>query len=179
MAGGASCAAIPGVMKTRQARPRQQTPKEVLDALLGFVERKWYDGDRVNFTKDSRRILQWVLLWPAREFFNPKGVALPADRYRELMLKVLMDATVFQTCKITYRPAWLAKVVQSHFKIHGDEIYDEAKSIRTLAEHALLTIGKLDRKADAIVPDFTAASRLLDRPKQHRKAHRKNQLTLL
>lgn len=165
---------------SRKDRPRQQTPKEVLDALLGFVERKWYDGDSVNFTKDTRRLLQWVLLWPAREFFNKKGVAVPAARYRELMMQILMDATVFQTGNIAYRPAWLGKVVQSHFQIHGDEIYDEAKSIRTLADHALLTLGKLDRTGqDALVPDFTAASRLLDRKNKVQKKPLKEQLTLL
>lgn len=164
----------------RQNRPRQQTPKEVLDALLGLVQRKWYDGDPVNFAKDQRRLLQWVLLWPARHFFTPKGVSVPAERYRELMMKILMDATVFQTGPIKYRPAWLMQVIQSHFRVHGDEIYEEAKSMRTLMEHNLLTLGKLDRSGqDALVPDFNAASRLLDRKKPASKPARKEQLTLL
>jgi hypothetical protein len=164
----------------RQNRQRQQTTKAVLDALLGFVQRKWYEGDPVNFAKDNRRLLQWVLLWPARHFFTPKGVTVPADRYRDLMMKVLMDATVFQTGPIKYRPAWLMQVVQSHFKVHGDDIYDEAKSIRTLAEHALLTLGKVDRSGqDALVPEFVAASRLLDRKKPVSKRTNKDQLSLL
>jgi hypothetical protein len=29
-------------------------------------------------------------------------------------------------------------VIQSHFKHHGDEIYEEVKSIRTLTENALV-----------------------------------------
>ena len=170
-----------GPAKRRQTpRPRQQTPKEVLDGLLELVQRKFYQGEGVQFCKDRRLVLQWVLLWPAREFFNPKGVAVPADRYREILSGILIEAAAHQTGPIRYRPAWLAQVVQSHFRIHGEELYEEAKSLRTLAEHALLTLGKLPPKSDAeIVPSFVAASRLLDRPKTVKKSPVKEQLSLL
>lgn len=164
---------------TRPDRPKQQTPKEVLDALLRLIERKWYEGDRVSFLKDQKLLLKWVVLWPARHFFDAKGVSMPADRYRELMGKILLEAVAHQADNIRYRPAWLAQVVQSHFKIHGEEIYTEAKSARTLAEHALLILGKLPTSnQDAIVPEFAAASRLLDAKKRSLKPSRNGQLNL-
>lgn len=162
------------------ARPRQQTPAEVLDALLDLVRRKFYDGEAVQFAKDRRLILQWALLWPAREWFAPKAVTVPAGRYREILSGILVEAAAHQTGPIRYRPAWLGQVIQSHFRIHGEEIYQEAKSSRTLAEHALLTLGKVPvARQDQAVEQLAAASRLLDRPKRVKKPVRKEQLSLL
>lgn len=152
----------------KTARPRQQTTPEILEALLGLVQRKFYVGDGVSFAKDRRPILQWALLWPAREWFAPKAVSLPAARYQEIMTKIIMEASVFQADKIRYRPAWLARVIQSHFSIHGDEIYDEAKALRTVAENALVSLGKLPTREDGLVKDFAAASRLLEKSRRPR-----------
>jgi hypothetical protein len=130
----------------------------------------WCSGNstrvrRVQFAKDRTRILQWALLWPAREWFKPKAVSLPAARYQEILTKVIMEATVHAAEKINYRPAWLAKVIQSYFAIHGEEIYNEGKSLRTVAENTLLALGKLPQRADGLVDAFSAASELLDAAK--------------
>lgn len=168
-------------MKPHHVRAIQQTPKEVLEALLGLVQRKFYAGDAVNFAKDKKRILQWALLWPAREWFKPKSVSLPAARYQEILTKVIMEATIYQAEKINYRPAWLARVIQSHFAMHGDEIYEEGKAVRNVAENALLALGKLPVREDALVNDFAAASHLLDaKPAKRKRAIQiDNQLNLL
>lgn len=152
----------------RSARPRQQTTPEILEALLGLVQRKFYAGDAVSFAKDRRPILQWALLWPAREWFTPKAVALPAARYQEILTKIIMEASVFQADQIRYRPAWLARVIQSHFAIHGDEIYDEAKALRRVTENALISLGKLPQREDGLVKEFAAASQLLDKSRPQR-----------
>lgn len=147
-------------------RPKQSTPQEVLESLLGLVQRKFYQGQAVEFAKDRKRLLQWAILWPARHFFNPKGVTVPAERYRELLTQIIMDAVVHGAEKVRYRPAWLMQVVQSHFAIHGEQIYTEAKSARALAENTLLAVGKLPVRNDGLVDQFTAASRLLDTTKK-------------
>ncbi len=166
------------------ARPRQQTPAEVLDALVDLVRRKFYEGEAVQFAKDRRLILQWALLWPAREWFGPKAVTVPAVRYREILSGILVEAAAHQTGPIRYRPAWLGQVIQSHFRIHGEEIYQEAKSARTLAEHALLSLGKVAvARPERAVEELAAASRLLDVGKAVRKPAKKGmgkeQLALL
>lgn len=161
----------------------QTTSKEVLEGLLALVQRKFYAGEAVQFAKDRRHLLQWALLWPARHWFKEKEVALPEARYQEILSKVIIEAAAFQTGPIRYRPAWLGEVIQSHFRIHGEEIYAEAKAMRTLAEHTLLQLGKLPtRPQDALVNEFDAASRLLDRPKAKKtvaKPVAKEQLNLL
>lgn len=168
----------------RADRPRQQTPNEVLDALLDLVKRKFYAGEGVQFAKDRRLILQWALLWPAREWFAPRAVTVPAGRYREILAGILVEAAAHQTGAIRYRPAWLGQVVQSHFRIHGEEIYQEAKSARTLAEHALLSLGRVAvARPERAVEQLAAASRLLDVGKPIRKPVKngvvKDQLSLL
>jgi hypothetical protein len=125
-------------MKTNRSnqRAKQPTPKELTDDLLGFLQRKFYDGDPKCFAQDRSLLLAWAVLWPA-SWLNGKGVSLPTERYRQIFMAVFMDSIVHGTSKIKYRPAWLKQVIQSHFRIHGDEIYAEAKSARTLVENAL------------------------------------------
>lgn len=151
-------------------RPRQVTTQEVLDGLLGLVRRKFYDGEAVQFAKDRRNILQWALLWPARSWFDPKGLSVAPERYQELLAKIIVEAAAFQAQKIKYRPAYLRQVVQSHFAVHGDELYEEAKAVRTLAQNALATLGKLPPAPDRLVTDLATPSRLLDASKRAPKS---------
>ena len=158
----------------------QPTPDALLAELLDFLQRKFYEGHAVNFTKDRRRLLDWVVLWPAK-WLNERGVTLPAERYREIFFTVFMDGLVFGNVgQITYLPAWLAKVIQSHFQHHGDEIYQEAKSMRSMVEETMILTGKLAvRKADP-VNTLAQAAALLRQPKKRSKIRpQKAQLSLL
>jgi hypothetical protein len=158
---------------------KQQTSQELLDDLLGFLERKFYEGHRVEFLKDRRRLLAWVVLWPA-VWLHERGVTLPDDRYRQIFMAVFMDALrLGDTGNIKYLPAWLAKVIQSHFAVHGDEIYEQAKSIRTLTEHALLSAGKAIQARPDPVRELAVAARLVKAAKPARKPTQKEQLSLL
>jgi len=158
---------------------KQQTSQELLDDLLGFLERKFYEGHRVDFLKDRNRLLNWVVLWPAT-WFHEKGVSLPDDRYRQIFMEVFMTALQMgDTGNIKYLPAWLAKCIQSHFAIHGDELYDAAKSMRTLTEHALLSAGKASVVRPDPVRELAAAARLVKAAKPTRKPSLKEQLKLL
>ena len=117
--------------------------KELTDDLLAFIQRQFYEGDPAGFGKDKRRLLLWVVLWPAT-YLEERGVTLPAARQKEIFISTIMLALQQgNTGGIKYRPAWLGRVIQSHFKIHWDEIYQEAKSVRSLADHALLVAGRL------------------------------------
>ena len=121
----------------------QATSQELTDDLLEFIQRKFYEGDVAGFTKDKRRLLLWVVLWPAT-YLDERGVTLPGSRLKEIFMDTVMLALQQgNTGNIKYRPAWLGRVIQSHFKIHWDEIYQEAKSSRSLADHALLVAGRL------------------------------------
>ena len=161
---------------------KQPTPQELRDACLDFLQRKFYQGHAVDFAKDRPRLLAWVVLWPAK-WLNERGVTIPASRYQELFQTVIMDALrLGDTGNITYLPAWLAKVIQSHFACHGDEIYAEAKSMRTLVEHTMLITGQMPHAAPDPVRELAAAAALLKprkAPKRPSKASVNDQLTLL
>lgn len=164
----------------RRAPSRKQaTPVELRDELLAFLERKFYQGHRIEFVKDRPRLLAWVVLWPAK-WLNDRGVTIPADRYREIVMGIFMDSLRFgQVEKVTYFPAWLAKVIQSHFAVHGDEIYDEGKNLRTVVETTTMALGRLQVASPDPVRELAQAARLLKTKKRPAKAPVKQQLTLL
>jgi hypothetical protein len=166
-------------MKPR--RPKQLTPKELTDTLLDFLARKFYPDDVTSYMKDRSRLLAWVVLWPA-SWLNKKGVSLPADKYRELFFQVFFEAKACGTEKIKYRPAWLRMVIQSHFLHHGDEIYERAKSIRSLVEHIVLSTGKRPDSAEAHPTDDMARARQIiaqAKPVKRKKQPNNDQLTML
>jgi hypothetical protein len=162
-----------------QRRPKQPTPQELTDSLLDFLERKFYQGRALNFAKDRPRLLKWVILWPA-SWLNKRGVTVPADRYRELFMAVFIDGLRFgNTGNITYLPAWLAKVIQSHFAHHGDEIYDQAKSMRNLVDQAVTIASRPVQQAPDTVRAMAQAASLLKPKRMLKKQPPKAQLNLL
>lgn len=170
-------------MKRRpQTKPsrKQPTSDELLGSCLSLIQRKFYEDHAGSFAKDRPRLLKWVVLWPAR-WLNERGVTISADRYKEIFDAVLLDALAqCRQAKINYLPAYLATVIQSHWRIHGEEYYAQAKSVRNLAENALLMAGKITgQAAPDPIRELATASRLLKPKKKPLKSPLKDQLTLL
>jgi hypothetical protein len=165
--------------KTLNSR-RQPTPLELRDSILTLIRVKFYqDQPPATFFKNSRHLLSWVGLWPAT-WLDSRAVTLPIDRYREILAKILVDAAAnIRATKVTYLPAYLRQVVQSHFRIHGETYYDEAKAIRNQVEHALLVAGQARSTAPDPVRELAQAAALLKPAKRTPKAPVKDQLTLL
>lgn len=167
----------------RPARPasRQATPEELVADLMDFLRRKFYAaGEWVTFQKESKHLKAWVVLEPAK-WLDDQGLSIPVDDYRSLFLNVMQDALSHGNLgEITYRPAWLRRVIQSHLAHHGDAIREKAKSLRTLAEHQILSLGRIAQNA---APDpvrtLAAAARLLERKPRVEKAPARDQLSLL
>jgi hypothetical protein len=137
----------------------QMTSQQVTDDLLELIRRKFYEGEAVEFNKDKRRLLALVVLWPA-EYLHERGVTLPPERYKELFINVIMGVLQMgDTGAIRYRPGYLGTAIQKHFKIHWDEIYQEAKSARSLAEYAVTVAGRLPvaKAADPVTEMALAA----------------------
>jgi hypothetical protein len=169
-------------------RPRQVVSEEVQRSLLELIQRKFYQGQAVHFAKHRKDLLHMVIYWPAREWFRPKALSVSNGRYLQILSAILIEAAAFQRGPLYYPPAWLGKSVQDHFAIQGERYYAEAKSARSLADHALATLGKLTpREHDDVVERFAEASRLLDASKTVAKravkaapkSPRNDQLTLL
>ena len=127
---------------------KQPTPKEVTDACLEFLRRTFYSfpgGDRAYF-QQRRDLLRRVVLWPA-SWLDGKGVTIHGDAYREIFMKVFMQAAAHVESKIKYPPAYLAQVIQSHFKIHGEDYYEAAKATRNQVDHVMMMAGQLAKQS--------------------------------
>lgn len=147
-------------------RARQVVSEEVQRSLLELIQRKFYAGRAVQFAKDRKDVLHMVIYWPAREWFRPKSLSVPNERYLQILTDILIQAAAFQTEPLRYPPAWLGAAVTKHFAHQGERYYAEAKTARSLADHALATLGKLTpREHDDVVERFSEASRLLEASK--------------
>ncbi len=164
------------------ARPatRQPTPAELTGKCLSFLQRKFYEGHGDTFAQDRQRLLKWVVLYPA-QYLNEQGVTLPLDRYQQIFESVFMDAAMFQKQEvIRYLPGYLAIVMKRHFDYHGEEYYNEGKSIRAVADHVLLTVGQpAVQAAPDPIRDLARAARLLKAKTKGFKQEFKDQLNLL
>lgn len=169
-------------MKRNFQRLKQPTPEELTDACLDLLRRKFYNqpGDERCFFQDRSRLLDWVVLWPAA-WLNGKGVTIHGDAYREIFQKVFFQASAHVESKVKYRPAYLCQVIQSHFKIHGEDYYDQAKAVRNIVEQTLLLVGHHKHPASDPVREMAAARQILTRWKKKtaQKMPVKAQLTLL
>jgi hypothetical protein len=143
-------------MKRRpQSRPatKQPMPEELLGQCLSFLQRKFYENHADSFAQDRQRLLKWVVLWPAK-WLDERGVSLPLNRYRDIFMAVFMDAAMFQAqTKINYLPAYLRVVLEKHFAHHGEDYYDEAKSIRAQVDTALQIAVKIGKPVAQAAPD--------------------------
>jgi hypothetical protein len=168
-------------MRKNYQRIPQPTPQDLTDSCLNFLRTKFYRDDAVSFAKDRSRLLEWVVLWPA-SWLNDRGVTIHGDAYREIFIKTFLEADMHRATKITYLPAWLRYVIQSHFKIHGEDYYQAAKNVRTLAEHALIVAGQHRQPTPDPVREMANAHQILASQKRRltpSKRPVKQQLNLL
>ncbi|HEV2692409.1 MAG TPA: hypothetical protein VG347_05885 [Verrucomicrobiae bacterium] len=149
----------------------QPTPEELTDSCLHILRSKFYQGDDKCFYQDRALLLKWVVLYPAR-LLNKQGVTLHGDQYREIFHKVVIQAAAFVTSKVKFRPAYLRQVIQSHFKIHGEEYYDQAKAVRNLADQALIVLGTLRPPMPDPVQEMAKAADILSVGKPKRTSRK-------
>lgn len=157
-------------MKPSRTQIKQPRSDEVRDTILNFIRTHFYQGQYVNFVKHRRHLLQWVVFRLA-VYLDSKSVTIPPQRYIEIMCVkpgILMEALRFgNTGNITYLPAWLGKCVQSHLAVHGENYYEEGKTLRNTLD---ATLKFAQKQVSTITPDATrelaAAARLLKGPKR-------------
>ena len=165
-------------------RPKQQTSTELRNALLEFIQTKFYPAPEhwLTFQKDQPRLLAWVVLWPAK-WLDERGVTLPAARYQELIVNALLEGLRHgDTANIAYLPAWLGRVVQSHFNHQEEVIYAEAKSLAPTLEQTLAglaAVAAAARQPDPVREMATAAGLLKPAKKASAKPAGNGQLSLL
>jgi hypothetical protein len=169
-------------MKPNRQHVKQPRSDEVRDTILNFIRRKFYEGHWVEFAKQRRHLLQWVVFELA-VYLDSRAVTIPATRYIEIMVGekgILMEAIRFmQVEKMTYIPAYLRRCVQSHLTVHGEDYYDEGKSLRNALDNTLKFVQKQVAVEADPVRELASAARLLKTQKRAFKAPQKQQPNLL
>ena len=155
-------------------RLKQPVPEDLRNSILGLLKSKFYGGpdqaaEAQEFAQDRKRLLGWVVLWPAK-WLDERAATIHGEAYREIFNKVFLQAAAHVTSKVKYRPAYLMQVIQSHFRIHGEDYLDQAKAIRAVADHALFIAGQARQPAPDPVAELAKAKRLLDAPKRKKTA---------
>lgn len=153
-----------------EPRPRATASAELLERLLGLVRGQFCSDLTDKEWFQHRRFIQAkVLLWPAA-FMRGKGFILPERRYEEIMRGIFQEIKRHgQTGAIRYWPGYLMKCVQDHWRHHWEEYYQEAKSVRALAEQALMA-GRVAPQSDRSVEALAAAQKVLAATVRRKKA---------
>jgi hypothetical protein len=166
-----------------EMRPRQDVAREIVADLLGAIRGSFYgDLPPKRWFEDMDFLSRKVVLWPAG-WLSGKGVSLPASRYKQILLDIVRTAKLNgDTSAVKYWPAYLAKCVQSHFRIHGEEYYEEGKSARSILDGVLLRAGQALKTSGCSDPIMAMADakRALEATRAHKrpKSAKDRQLTL-
>ena len=149
----------------------QSTPDELIQDLLGVIRSQFYaDAGPKKWAQDLSFVRKHVVLWPA-SWLNSRGVTLRPDRYRDLVLGVLNEVKRHgQTGAVRYWPGYLKHCLQEHFRHHGDEVYAEAKSMRTTLETAMLAArSRVSDQPGRQIQELANAYRLATLPARRQK----------
>ena len=155
-------------------RIAQPTPAELTDSCLAILRSKFYTqpGDEKCFAQDRKKLLAWVVLFPAG-WLNSRGVTIHGNQYRELFVKVFLQAAAHVQSKVKYRPAYLAHVIQSHFEIHGEDYYDQAKATRNVIEQTMVALGHARPAAPDPVRELASARQILATGRPQKAANKR------
>lgn len=119
-------------------RPKQELPAEILADLLRVIRNQFCPGLPAKEWYQSRNFFLRVLTWSAA-WLNKRGVTLPPARYQAILLDIFTTIKRNgQTGAVNYWPGYLLHCVQEHWKHHGDEYYEEGKTIRAQVERNLM-----------------------------------------
>ena len=139
-------------------RPKQELPAEIVGDLLGAIKRDFCAEMGARQWVQSKRFLMRVVTYPASRL-NAQGVTVAPERYKEILLEIFKGIKQHgQTGAVKFWPGYLLKCVQSHWEVHGEEYYQEAKGIRervAVASRAYAGATIVDRVPDAM-PELAA-----------------------
>lgn len=160
---------------------RQAQGPELVEGLLGAVQRRFYATPSPrNFHRD-RRMLLYALTWPA-VWLERRGLTCSAIRYQALLADRLAEIALHGDPARygAYFPTYLLKCLQAWFQHHGDELYDELKHIRNALDLVLASArfaATVQRDAQH-VELLASAHRLIRAEREKRQQSDGHQLSL-
>jgi predicted SprT family Zn-dependent metalloprotease len=149
-------------------RSSQEMPAEIIDDLLLTIRNQLCAEMTPKEWYQNQRFFKRVLTYPAA-WLNKRGVTLPPARYQQICRDLLRDIKTHAGPAVKHWPGYLLHSFQQHFKHHGEDYYNEGKSIRAATERALLAFTRVQEapKPPDPVPSMAAAHAILS-PKKTR-----------
>ncbi len=161
-----------------EPRPRQSMPKEIVDDFLGVIRGQFCPDATDKEWFQQRRFFMRVVTWPA-SWLARRGVSLTPERYKAILQDIFQGVkTHGATDTVKYWPGYLLHCVQEHFKHHGDEIYEEAKSVRHSVERGLAGVAPGERPS-ATTETLAQVNAIVSRRRPKRVRKPTKQLGLL
>jgi len=157
-----------GESKIQNPKSRQETPAAMLNDLVRTVRSQFCPELSNDDWYPHVRFVKRLLTYGA-SYLNKRGVTLPPARYQAIYQHIFQGIKAHgQTASVTYWPGYLLRCVQSHFKHHGDEYYEEGKNMRALAERALYATQRAQEAAQTADPVevYAQAHAVLAAPKR-------------
>lgn len=149
-------------------RPKQECPSELIFSLLGTIRRQFCADLTDKQWYSCQNFFKRVILYPAK-YLNQRGVTLPPKRYQEIVQDILQDIKRHgQTETVKCWHGYLLHCIQQHFEHHGEDYYNEGKSLRAMTERALMGFTRAQEAAQAADPvaPMAQAYAILSRPKR-------------
>jgi hypothetical protein len=129
-----------------------KAPETVLEELLRQVRVFLYSGlpDHSWFTQQAR--CKATLTFPGA-WLDERKVELSSERYQQIMQAILV--TIKEHCPNPrqlgpFPCAYLHRCVELHMQHHGDEYYQEGKSVRNALDRAMATTTRARISAVAV-----------------------------
>jgi hypothetical protein len=132
------------------------------------IRETFYKGNQAWF-KDQHFIRQRVVTYPA-QWLDSRGVTLQPERYKEVLLEIIRTIKLNgNTETVVYWPRYLLHCVQQYLKHHGEELYEEGKSIRSAVDLAMTHVSNSQRAQPDVVSGIAQVHRALTAVKSGRK----------
>ena len=173
-------------MKTKKPtpapRPVQQTPEEIISHIMLVIRSTFYQGNPAWF-KDQHFIKKRVVTYPA-QWLDSRGVTLQPERYKAVLIEIIRTIKLNgNTESVIYWPRYLLHCVQQYLKHHGEELYEEGKSIRSALDLAMTHLTHCQQRQPDVVAGIAQVHKALTAAKVGRKkataVKSKEQLDLL
>lgn len=139
-----------------------------MNDMLAVIHFRFFGSETPRRWAQEQGVIRQVITYPAR-YLEDRGVSLPEDRYRKLLVYILADIqrNIQNPAGIRRMSYYLLHSVQEHMKHQGDRYYELAKTPKAASSHTKEVLAGLEI-AEPITPALAQAHAILAARTQRR-----------
>jgi len=147
-----------------QDRDKTDPTAEVLLRLVYAVRDQLYRPDQKPTFYAQLKDVKRALAWPA-SWFNERAIFVSAERYTQVIMARLIEIKRHgDTAGVQYWPRYILTCLQRHFRIEGEDYYDEGKAARDIVSRVVPKLQSTAPAPDTFTRQLAAAHALLKSP---------------